>query len=73
MRVAPSPLRIGAICQGISISADQPFSSSDTACDQLPSQSPLNWVSLLIVLSAMSSDSATMKLYPLRPSPSKST
>ena len=62
VRVDPAPSRIVATCQGISISADQPASSSLVAWSQLPSQSELNWFSLVIVASMMLLDSSTVKL-----------
>jgi hypothetical protein len=48
--------------QGISISADQPASSSLVAWRQSPSQSELNWFSLVMVVSMMLLDSSTVKL-----------
>jgi hypothetical protein len=50
------------MCQGMSISADQVSPSSDVAWRQSPSQSLLNWFSLLIVPSVMLSDSSRVKL-----------
>ena len=64
---------MGAMYQGISISTDQPSPSSDTAWCQWPSQSSLNWFWLVITASPTPPVEATTKLYPVRPSPSKST
>ncbi|MGA0586203.1 hypothetical protein ACO2Q2_03575 [Dyella sp. KRB-257] len=66
-------MRIGAMYQGTSISTLQPSASSLTACRQLPSQSVLKWLSPVITASLMSLLRVTMKLYAMRPSPSKST
>src|SRR5688572_15446577 len=62
VRVPPSTSRIGATCHGISISTDQPASSSLVAWRQMPSQSVLNWFSLVIVVSMMLLDNSTVKL-----------
>src|SRR3546814_13550986 len=59
--------------QGISISADQPSASLLVACRQLPSQSLLNWLPLVTTASYTPSVELTVKLYPVQPSPSKST
>src|SRR3546814_718371 len=54
--------RIGAMYQGISISADQPSASLLVACRQLPSQSLLNWLSLVTTASYTPSVELTVKL-----------
>ena len=53
--------RMGAVCHGISISTDQPCSSSATACRHWPSQSSLNWFSLVMISSAMPPVELTVK------------
>src|SRR3546814_14702257 len=55
------PSRIGAMYQGISISADQPSASLLVACRQLPSQSLLNWLSLVTTASYTPSVELTVK------------
>ena len=62
VRVSPLACCIGAMCHGISISADQVSPSSESAWRQSPSQSLLNWFSLVMVLSMMLSDSSRVKL-----------
>ena len=62
VRVPSRPSRIGAMYQGIRTSTVQPSASSPTAWRQLPSQSSLNWFSLLTIASAMPPVEAMVKL-----------
>ena len=62
VRVSPCAWRMVAMCHGSRISADQPASSSVTAWRQSPSQSSLNWFSLVTVVSMIPPPNVSVKL-----------